>query len=158
MWVIRWCGFHSQRHYLPCAHIGIRSGKFPSHICYTWQLIHRTIFAYSGTCRGTYGVADFQADWHPIGFSRILISIDSKILCCCGSHLCHNRCLVKWTLYFFWINVTCFRWVMFSLTASIQSSFYVSITQDKLEAGVRLSHYMHSYGDRPNDYESVSKC
>jgi len=100
----------------------------------------------------------FSGGLMSIGFSRILISIDSKILCCCGSHLCHNRCSVKWTLYFFWINVTCFRWVMFSLTASLQSSFYVSTTQDKLEAGVRLSHYMHSYGDRPNDYESVSKC
>lgn len=31
------------------------------------------------------------------------------------------------------------------------------LLQAKLEAGVRLSHYMHTYGDRPNDYESVSK-
>jgi guanine nucleotide-binding protein subunit alpha len=27
----------------------------------------------------------------------------------------------------------------------------------KLEAGVRLNHHMVSYGDRPNDYDSVSK-
>jgi len=27
----------------------------------------------------------------------------------------------------------------------------------KLEAGVRLNHHMISYGDRPNDYDSVSK-
>ncbi|KAJ3574609.1 hypothetical protein NP233_g1644 [Leucocoprinus birnbaumii] len=31
------------------------------------------------------------------------------------------------------------------------------IAQSKLEAGVRLSHHMYTYGDRPNDYESVSK-
>lgn len=28
----------------------------------------------------------------------------------------------------------------------------------KLEAGVRLNQHMLSYGDRPNDYDSVSKC
>ena len=28
----------------------------------------------------------------------------------------------------------------------------------KLEAGVRLNQHMISYGDRPNDYDSVSKC
>ncbi|CAK5264430.1 unnamed protein product [Mycena citricolor] len=31
------------------------------------------------------------------------------------------------------------------------------LLQAKLEAGVRLSHQMISYGDRPNDYDSVSK-
>ncbi|KAF4623084.1 hypothetical protein D9613_002270 [Agrocybe pediades] len=31
------------------------------------------------------------------------------------------------------------------------------LLQAKLEAGVRLSHHMVSYGDRPNDYDSVSK-
>ncbi|KAF8215841.1 guanine nucleotide binding protein, alpha subunit [Mycena galopus ATCC 62051] len=31
------------------------------------------------------------------------------------------------------------------------------LLQAKLEAGVRLNHYMISYGDRPNDYDSVSK-
>ncbi|KAF7347557.1 hypothetical protein MVEN_01512100 [Mycena venus] len=31
------------------------------------------------------------------------------------------------------------------------------LLQAKLDAGVRLNHYMISYGDRPNDYESVSK-
>lgn len=31
------------------------------------------------------------------------------------------------------------------------------LLQAKLEAGVRLSHHMYTYGDRPNDYESVSK-
>ena len=30
--------------------------------------------------------------------------------------------------------------------------------QTKLEAGVQLSHHMFSYGERPNDYDSVSKC
>jgi len=30
--------------------------------------------------------------------------------------------------------------------------------QAKLDAGVRLNHHMISYGDRPNDYDSVSKC
>jgi hypothetical protein len=28
----------------------------------------------------------------------------------------------------------------------------------KLEAGVRLNHHMITYGDRPNDYDSVSTC
>lgn len=31
------------------------------------------------------------------------------------------------------------------------------LLQAKLNAGVRLSHYMTSYGDRPNDYEAVAK-
>ncbi|KAJ7897211.1 guanine nucleotide binding protein, alpha subunit [Mycena olivaceomarginata] len=31
------------------------------------------------------------------------------------------------------------------------------LLQTKLDAGVRLNHYMISYGDRPNDYDSVSK-
>jgi len=31
------------------------------------------------------------------------------------------------------------------------------LLQSKLEAGVRLNQYMTSYGDRPNDHESVSK-
>ncbi|KAJ7070716.1 guanine nucleotide binding protein, alpha subunit [Mycena amicta] len=31
------------------------------------------------------------------------------------------------------------------------------LLQAKLDAGVRLSHHMISYGDRPNDYDSVSK-
>ncbi|KAJ7483231.1 guanine nucleotide binding protein, alpha subunit [Mycena latifolia] len=31
------------------------------------------------------------------------------------------------------------------------------LLQAKLEAGVRLSHHITSYGDRPNDYDSVSK-
>lgn len=31
------------------------------------------------------------------------------------------------------------------------------LLQAKLEAGVRLNHHMISYGDRPNDYDSVSK-
>ncbi|KAE9395158.1 G-alpha-domain-containing protein [Gymnopus androsaceus JB14] len=31
------------------------------------------------------------------------------------------------------------------------------LLQDKLDAGVRLNHHMVSYGDRPNDYDSVSK-
>ena len=33
-----------------------------------------------------------------------------------------------------------------------------ALLQAKLEAGVRLNHHMVSYGDRPNDYDSVSKC
>jgi len=31
------------------------------------------------------------------------------------------------------------------------------LLQAKLESGVRLNHHMISYGDRPNDYDSVSK-
>ncbi|KAK0481374.1 guanine nucleotide binding protein, alpha subunit [Armillaria novae-zelandiae] len=31
------------------------------------------------------------------------------------------------------------------------------LLQAKLDAGVRLNHHMTSYGDRPNDYDSVSK-
>ncbi|KAF9067278.1 guanine nucleotide binding protein, alpha subunit [Rhodocollybia butyracea] len=31
------------------------------------------------------------------------------------------------------------------------------LLQAKLDAGVRLNHHMVSYGDRPNDYDSVSK-
>ncbi|KDR85504.1 hypothetical protein GALMADRAFT_234415 [Galerina marginata CBS 339.88] len=31
------------------------------------------------------------------------------------------------------------------------------LLQAKLDAGVRLNHHMISYGDRPNDYDSVSK-
>ncbi|PPQ73460.1 hypothetical protein CVT24_007551 [Panaeolus cyanescens] len=33
----------------------------------------------------------------------------------------------------------------------------VDLLQSKLESGVKLSHHMVSYGDRPNDYDSVSK-
>ncbi|KAJ3512835.1 hypothetical protein NLJ89_g3293 [Agrocybe chaxingu] len=33
----------------------------------------------------------------------------------------------------------------------------VDLLQAKLEAGVKLNHYMISYGDRPNDYEHISK-
>ena len=32
------------------------------------------------------------------------------------------------------------------------------ILQAKLESGVRLADYVVSYGDRPNDFESVSNC
>jgi hypothetical protein len=32
------------------------------------------------------------------------------------------------------------------------------LLQRKLAAGVRLAHYMTSYGDRANDFDSVSKC
>ncbi|KAG2022612.1 guanine nucleotide-binding protein alpha-4 subunit, variant 2 [Coprinopsis cinerea AmutBmut pab1-1] len=32
------------------------------------------------------------------------------------------------------------------------------LLQAKLDAGVRLNQHMVSYGDRPNDYDSVSKC
>ena len=32
------------------------------------------------------------------------------------------------------------------------------LLQSKLDAGVRLNRHMISYGDRPNDYDSVSKC
>jgi guanine nucleotide-binding protein subunit alpha len=39
------------------------------------------------------------------------------------------------------------------LTLSILATF-----QAKLDTGVRLNHYMPYYGDRPNDYDSVSKC
>ena len=36
--------------------------------------------------------------------------------------------------------------------------YILVVTQAKLDAGVRLSHHMYTYGDRPNDYDSVSKC
>jgi hypothetical protein len=32
------------------------------------------------------------------------------------------------------------------------------LLQRKLSAGVRLNQYMTSYGDRPNDFDAVSKC
>jgi guanine nucleotide-binding protein alpha-1 subunit len=32
------------------------------------------------------------------------------------------------------------------------------LLREKLEAGVQLKNYLVTYGDRPNDYESVSKC
>jgi guanine nucleotide-binding protein subunit alpha len=32
------------------------------------------------------------------------------------------------------------------------------LLREKLQAGVRLKNYLVTYGDRPNDYESVSKC
>ena len=34
----------------------------------------------------------------------------------------------------------------------------VDLLQAKLNSGVQLSRYVTSYGDRPNDYASVSKC
>lgn len=37
-------------------------------------------------------------------------------------------------------------------------SSYLRTSQAKLDAGVRLNEHMISYGDRPNDYDSVSKC
>ncbi|GJJ09024.1 hypothetical protein Clacol_003245 [Clathrus columnatus] len=39
-----------------------------------------------------------------------------------------------------------------------QDTFDQVLAEAKLTGGVRLSHYMTSYGDRPNDYESVAKC
>jgi guanine nucleotide-binding protein alpha-1 subunit len=32
------------------------------------------------------------------------------------------------------------------------------LLQRKLATGVKLSRYMSGYGNRPNDYESVSRC
>ena len=32
------------------------------------------------------------------------------------------------------------------------------LLQEKLEAGVQLKNYLTTYGDRPNNYESVAKC
>lgn len=32
------------------------------------------------------------------------------------------------------------------------------LLQKKLDAGVKLAQHLLSYGDRPNDYDSVSKC
>lgn len=32
------------------------------------------------------------------------------------------------------------------------------LLREKLEAGVQLKTHLVTYGDRPNDYESVSKC
>ena len=34
----------------------------------------------------------------------------------------------------------------------------MDILQSKLSNGVRVNKYVKSYGERPNDYESVSKC
>ncbi|RXW24573.1 hypothetical protein EST38_g1305 [Candolleomyces aberdarensis] len=46
------------------------------------------------------------------------------------------------------------------LLASVNIVLFMNkcdLLQGKLEAGVRLNHHMVSYGDRPNDYDSVSK-
>lgn len=32
------------------------------------------------------------------------------------------------------------------------------LLREKLRAGVQLKNHLVTYGDRPNDYESVSKC
>lgn len=32
------------------------------------------------------------------------------------------------------------------------------LLREKLEAGVQLKSYLVTYGDRPNNYESVVKC
>lgn len=32
------------------------------------------------------------------------------------------------------------------------------ILESKLDSGIRLSKYVRSYGDRPNDIETASKC
>ncbi len=32
------------------------------------------------------------------------------------------------------------------------------ILKDKLAAGIRFGHFIVSYGNRPNDYESTSTC
>jgi len=32
------------------------------------------------------------------------------------------------------------------------------LLREKLEAGIQLKSHLLTYGDRPNDYESVSKC
>jgi len=34
----------------------------------------------------------------------------------------------------------------------------LTFSQAKLDAGVRLNQHMVSYGDRPNDYDSISNC
>ena len=47
------------------------------------------------------------------------------------------------------------------MVADVYAFVSVSVwagAQTKLEAGVQLSHHMFSYGERPNDYDSVSKC
>jgi guanine nucleotide-binding protein subunit alpha len=46
------------------------------------------------------------------------------------------------------------------LLASVNIVLFLNkcdLLQGKLDAGVRLNHHMVSYGDRPNDYDSVSK-
>ena len=40
------------------------------------------------------------------------------------------------------------------LLVTVALMFY----QAKLDAGVRLNQHMVSYGDRPNDYDSISNC
>ena len=32
------------------------------------------------------------------------------------------------------------------------------LLEDKLTAGIKLSSHMTSYGDRPNDYETICRC
>jgi GTPase SAR1 family protein len=32
------------------------------------------------------------------------------------------------------------------------------LLREKLQAGVQLKNHLLTYGDRPNDYESVAKC
>ena len=32
------------------------------------------------------------------------------------------------------------------------------LLREKLDAGVRIREFVHSYGDRPNDYEHAVKC
>lgn len=34
----------------------------------------------------------------------------------------------------------------------------VDILKAKLESGIKVNKYMKSYGERPNDFEAVSKC
>ena len=34
----------------------------------------------------------------------------------------------------------------------------IDILRSKLDGGIRLGHYIVSYGNRPNDFESASTC
>lgn len=42
--------------------------------------------------------------------------------------------------------------------ATFGSRHALTFYQAKLDAGVRLNQHMVSYGDRPNDYDSISNC
>jgi hypothetical protein len=69
--------------------------------------------------------------------------VSNKLLANVNIVLFLNKCDLLQVCVFIWL-------VPFALP--------LLILQAKLNAGVRLSQHMVNYGDRPNDYESVSKC
>lgn len=61
------------------------------------------------------------------------------------------------TSFCFWTNAIFFKCATIIKFWSV-SYVIIPKTQAKLNAGVRLKDHMISYGDRLNDYDSVSKC